>query len=146
MTIEEAWVAWWEASGPLTEIVTGKLWRDQVPEENTDGTKVELPFARYKIVTETQTDLTTAGDSATNQFDEELLIQTDIWTADADTTKQARDVMVRLFDRFRPQLTTPESFVRCDRQSSVITDDVEHDGTTIWRAIVEHIVIVQRNQ
>lgn len=148
MSLESNLQQCWNGNGVLSGLVTGGLWRDEIPEKDEDDNEINMPFARFQIVSETPVGRVTKG-SPTEQRDYliEQLIQFDIFARDPLVAKRARDAAGNLLDGFNPTLIPPEIFISIDPQNAwLIQDPDEDEGVTVWHAGLEYTVTLQRSR
>ena len=145
MSLESNLKAWWDSSGPVTGLVTGGLWRDEVPELNASDVPVEMPFARFSILAETPTIIQTRTPNEAREYLEEQLLQVDIFATDPAVAKKAREVAKDLIDKWQPILEPPDVFISVDRSNAALLKETdEQDGSNVWHAVLEYVVTVQR--
>jgi hypothetical protein len=147
MSVESRLMSYWNSSRPVTELVTGGLWRDEIPENGTNGSPVEMPFARFTILSEVESARETKPDRQQRQHLEEQLLQIDIFARDPLTAKRARDRAKELIDGWEPVLNPPDIFLSIDRTNAFLFQDPdEDDGASVWHAGLEYIVTLQRSK
>lgn len=145
MSIESSLLDWWNASHPVTEIVTGGLWRDEVPEKNEHDEPINMPFARFAILAETPTEILTKTPGESREYLEEQLVQVDIFATSPTTAKMAREAAKNLLDKWVPVVQPPDVFVSIDRtNAALLKDPEEQDGENVWHAMLEYVVTLQR--
>jgi hypothetical protein len=145
VSIESNLSDWWNSSGEVTGIVTGGLWRDEVPEKNASDVAIEMPFARFAVIAESPTAIQTKTEGESREYLEEQLIQLDIFAKDPATAKRSRDAARDLLDKWNPTLEPPDIFIGIDRTNSLLLKETdEQDGENVWHAVLEYVVTVQR--
>lgn len=147
MSVESSLLQMWNGNAPISDIVTGGLWRDEIPEIDEDATAIEMPFARFTILSETPTEEMTKGQNELRDYLEEQALQVDIFAHSPSVAKTARDVAKDLLDRWQPVLQLPDIFISITRSNAwLIQDPDEDDGASVWHAGLEYVVTVQRGK
>lgn len=147
MSVESSLMDWWNSSSIVTGLVTGGLWREAEPELGEDQEPVEMPFARFEIISETPTEEMTRTPNAPRDYLEDQTLQVDIFAHDPLVAKQARDAARDLLDRWQPVLQLPDIFMSITRSNAwLVKDPVEDDGVTVWHAGLEYVVTLERKK